>query len=141
MPLISALSNSFTAKFHRIYKVTYCLFLLGFSGGSAGKESAWSAGDLGLIPGLGRSPGEGKGYPLKYSDLENSMDWIVYGVTKSWTRLSDFHFTLLTLGRKTSISHIIWFFFLVDMMNYIEWLLYQEPLLHPLDKHQSWKPL
>ena len=46
-------------------------------------------GDLGLIPGLGRSPGEGKGYPLQYSGLENSMDYIVNGVTKSQTRLSD----------------------------------------------------
>ena len=47
---------------------------LGFPCGSAGKESACSVGDLSLIPGLGRSPGEGKGYPLQYSDLENSMD-------------------------------------------------------------------
>ena len=49
-------------------------------------------GDLGLIPGLGRSPGEGKGYPLQYSGLENSMDYIVHEVTKSRTRLSDFPF-------------------------------------------------
>ena len=47
---------------------------LGFPCGSAGKESACSVGDLSLIPGLERSPGEGKGYPLQYSDLENSMD-------------------------------------------------------------------
>ena len=46
----------------------------GFPGGSAGKESIFNAGDLGSIPGLGRSPGEGKGYPLQYSGLENSMD-------------------------------------------------------------------
>ena len=46
----------------------------GFPGGSAGKESACNVGDLGSIPGLGRSPGEGKGYPLQYSGLENSMD-------------------------------------------------------------------
>ena len=44
--------------------------------GQAGKESACNAGDLGSIPGLGRSPGEGKGYPLQYSGLENSMDYI-----------------------------------------------------------------
>ena len=61
---------------------------LGFPCGSAGKESACNVGDLGSIPGLGRSPGEGKGYPLQYCDLENSMDW----VAKSWTELSDFHF-------------------------------------------------
>ena len=67
---------------------------LGFPWGSAGKESACSAGDLGSIPGLGRSPGEGKGYPLQYSGLENSMDDIVYGVAKSRKRLRDFHFSL-----------------------------------------------
>ena len=49
---------------------------------SAGKESTCNEGDLGLIPGLGRSPGEGKGHPLQYSGLENSMDCIVHGVTK-----------------------------------------------------------
>ena len=48
-------------------------------------------GDLGSIPGLGRSPGEGKIYPLQYSGLENSMDYTGHGVAKSWTRLSDFH--------------------------------------------------
>ena len=53
------------------------------------------AGDLGSIPGLGRSLGEGEGYSLQYSGLENSMDCIVYGVAKSWTRLSDFHFVLI----------------------------------------------
>ena len=51
--------------------------------GSAGKGSACNVGDLGSIPGLGRSPGEGKGYPLQYSGLENSMDYIVHGVTNS----------------------------------------------------------
>ena len=66
--------------------------VLGFSCGSDGKESAWNAWDLGLIPGLGRSPGEGEGYPLLYSGLENSMDPVVHGVAKSWTRLSDLHF-------------------------------------------------
>ena len=64
---------------------------LGFPGGSAGKESACNAGDLGSIPGLGRSPGEEKGYPLRYSSLENSMNCIVHGVAKSQRWLSDFH--------------------------------------------------
>ena len=64
---------------------------LGFPCGSAGKESTGSAGDLGSIPGLGGSPGEGKGYSLQYSGLENSMDCIVYGVTKSQTQLSNLH--------------------------------------------------
>ena len=65
--------------------------LLGFPFGSAGKESSCNAGDQGSIPGLGRSPGEGIGYPLQYSGLENSTDCIVHGVAKSWTRLSDCH--------------------------------------------------
>ena len=72
---------------------------LGFPCGAAGKESACNAGDLDLIPGLERSPGEGKGYPLDYPGLENSMDYAVHGVTKSRTRLSDFHFD--------SIYHIV----------------------------------
>ena len=66
---------------------------LGFPCGSAGKESACNAGDLGSILGLGRSIGEGKDCPLQYAGLENSMDCIVQGVAKSWT-LSDFHFHL-----------------------------------------------
>ena len=77
---------------------TRVLCLLGFPGGSAGKESACDAGDLCSIPGSGRSPGEGNGYPLQYC-LENSMDrgawWAtVPGVTKKQTQLSDFHFPL-----------------------------------------------
>ena len=64
------------------------------SGGSDGKESACNAGDLGSIPGLRRSPGEMKGYPLQYSRLENFMDrgaWFasVHGIVKSWTQLND----------------------------------------------------
>ena len=74
----------------------HCLiFEYGFSGGSEGKVSACSAGDLGSIPGWGRSPGEGNGNPLQYSCLENPKNgepWqaTVHGVTKSWTRLSNF---------------------------------------------------
>ena len=69
----------------------------GFSCGSVGTESVptgrpgFDVGNLDLIPRLGRFPGEGKGYPLQYSGLENFMDCIVHGVTKSWTRLGDFH--------------------------------------------------
>ena len=69
-----------------------------FPGGSDGKGSAYTAGDLGLIPGSGRSPGERNGNPLQYSCLENSMDrgawWAtVHRVAKSQTRLSDFTLT------------------------------------------------
>ena len=65
-----------------------------FAGGSDSKASDYNAGDLGSIPGLGRSPGEGIGNPLQYSCLENIMDggaWqaTIHGVTKSQTRLSD----------------------------------------------------
>ena len=79
-----------------------CVFCIsteshGFSGCSAGKESACNAGALGSIPGLGRSPGEGNGYPLQYSGLENSMDSVVLTVAKSWTWLSNFHFYFIFL--------------------------------------------
>ena len=71
------------------------LVFLGFPCGSAGKESACNAGYRGLILGLGGCPEEGKGYPLQYSGLENSMDCIVQSVANSWIRLSNFHFTTL----------------------------------------------
>ena len=59
---------------------------------SVSKESACNAGDPGSVPGLGRSPGKGKGYPLQYSGLENSTDCVSQEVAKSWTQLRDFHF-------------------------------------------------
>ena len=66
----------------------------GFPGGSDGKESACSAGEPGMIPGSGRSPGEGNGYPLQYYCLEGSVDrkalWAaIHGVRKRQTQLSD----------------------------------------------------
>ena len=70
------------------------IYIWGFSGGSDGKECACNAGDLGLIPGFGRSPGERNSYPLQFSGLDNSMDCIVHRVAKSRTRLSNFHFHL-----------------------------------------------
>ena len=71
--------------------------------GSDGKESACNVGDLGSVPGLGRSPGGGHGKPLQYSCLENSMyrrTWqaTVHGVAKSWIQLSDFHFISLLIS-------------------------------------------
>ena len=76
-----------------------CFASMGFSDGSDGKASTRNAGDLGSIPGSGRSPGEGNGNPLQYSCLENSMDrgawWATdHGVTKSWTQQSYFTFFL-----------------------------------------------
>ena len=70
----------------------------GFPGGSAGKEPAHNAGELGSIPELGRASGEGKGYPLQYFGLENSTNYIVHGVAKTRTQLRDFHFTSLQGG-------------------------------------------
>ena len=70
-------------------------FLWSFLCGSNGKESICSARDLDSFPGLGRSPAEGNGYPLQYFGLENSIDCIVHGVTKSQTLLSNFHFNFV----------------------------------------------
>ena len=93
-------SKAVITKYHRlvgwgleVYK-QQIIISEGFPYGSAGKEFSCNVGDLDSIPGMGRSPREEKGYPLQYSGLENSMDCIVHGVTKSWTRLSDFHFLI-----------------------------------------------
>ena len=71
---------------------------MGFPCDSASKELTCNAGDQSSISELGRTPGEGKGYPLQYSGLENSMDCIVHRVAKSLTWLSDFHFTSLEMN-------------------------------------------
>ena len=76
-----------------------------FNGNYCGKESACNAGDLGSIPGLGRSPGEWKGYPLQYPGLENSMDCIVHGIAKSRKRLSYFHFHFQSRMRSQGSGH------------------------------------
>ena len=81
-----------------MHKIYVGIHIMGFPCGSAGKESTCNAGDLGSIPGLGRFPGKGRGYPLQYSGLENSRDYTVYGVAKSRTRLSNFHCHLYFLG-------------------------------------------
>ena len=78
-----------------------------FPCGSAGKESACNAGDLGSILGLGRPPEEGKGYPLQYPGLEKSVDCTVHGVTKSRTRLGDFHFHLINHTPTIQFSHSV----------------------------------
>ena len=79
------------------------MFFQDFPGGSDGKASACNTGDPGLIPGLGRSPGEGNGNTLQYSGLENSMDrgawWArVHGIAKSWTRLVTKTFQVVELS-------------------------------------------
>ena len=89
--------------------------------GSAGKESACNAGNPGSIPGLGRCPGEGKGYPLQYSGLENSTVCIVHGVEESRTRLSGFHFLAFSLspapGMSLSTSYIFCGSLLLDSQD------------------------
>ena len=69
----------------------FLLLFLKFPDSSVGKEPTCNARGPGLIMGLGRSPGEGKGYPLQYSGLENSMNYIVHGLAKNRTQLNDFH--------------------------------------------------
>ena len=86
-----------------------------FPGGSDGKASVCSAGDLGSIPGLWKSPGEGNGNPLQYSCLENPMDrgaWYatVHGVAKSRTQLSDFHFHFIK-GTNTFLKKRMQFYY------------------------------
>ena len=81
-----------TCYFYRYFYTILFILFMSFPGGSVGKEFACNVGDLGLIPGLGRSPGEGNGSLLQYSGLENSMDCIAHEVAKSRTQLSDFHF-------------------------------------------------
>ena len=104
----SFLSN--TSKFEHFLIMCLSNHSMGFPCGSTGKESAYNVGDLGSIPGLGRSPGEGKGYPLQYSGLQNSMDYTVHRVTKSRTQLSKFHLHFHTsLKLKLQYSgHLIW---------------------------------
>ena len=92
-------------------------FISGFPCGSAGKESACNAWDRGSILGLGRSPGEGKGYPLQYRGLENSIDCIAYRIIKSWTWLSDFHFHILFL----LLDLMYWLELLVQVWLQLEW--------------------
>ena len=95
------LFNSWVRKIHWRRARLSSPVLLGFPCGSAGKELVCNAEDLGSIPRLGRSPGEGKGYPPQNSGL----DCIVHGVTKSKTQLSDFHFTVIFAEDCTFVSN------------------------------------
>ena len=95
---------------------------MGFPGGSAGKESACNAGDLGLIPGLGKSPGEGNGYPLQYSGLENSItikfmgwqrvrhDWVTFTSLQKLLNFNSAEFKI-TFRNTWRISGMIEFWF------------------------------
>ena len=89
--------NAYFVSLHYLLFIYFLLFLVGFPDSSVGKESTRHPGDLGSIPGLGRSPVEVKGYPLQYSGLENSM---------SWRRLSDFHITFTFLIALSLFLHV-----------------------------------
>ena len=126
--IVSSFSSLFLLCFSETADALFLSFLYrSFSCGSAGKESACNVRDLGSIPGFGRSSEEGKGYPLQYSGLENSMDYVAWG-HKSWTQLSNFHLTsFMQISYSTTLWTIsisnkkaIWFlyfghFFLMDL--------------------------
>ena len=95
--LPNSLSHIYNCVLCMLYNTCVKSLTSGFPCGSAGKESTCNAGDLCSIPGLGRSPGEGKGYPHQYSGLENSMDCMVHRVRKSQAQLRDFHFHFKSL--------------------------------------------
>ena len=83
--------SNFLPQIVQCFPFPHAYWYLGFPCGLTGKESTCNSGHSGSIPGLGRFSGEGKGYPHQYCGLENSVDCIVHGITKSWTWLSDFH--------------------------------------------------
>ena len=107
-------------------KIDVICILLGFPGGSEVKASDCSVGDLGLIPGSGRSPGEGNGNPLQYSCLENPMDggawWAtVHGVTKSWTPMSDLTY-YITNCYSPNVYFFIFIFFFSKCLLFVGWV-------------------
>ena len=86
------------------------------------RESTFDTGDLGSIPGLGRFPREGNGYPLQYSGLENSMDCVFHGITKSQTGLNDFHFHFIWHDlEKIDFNYFSWWYiYIKSKRNYIK---------------------
>ena len=101
---------------------------LGFPGGSAGRESACNVGDLGSIPGLGKSPGEGKGYSLQYSGLENSMDYIVHG--HHWVTFTFNFFQFLMTAMSSYATRIFFLYsYLLIQKGYGSWILEELSLL------------
>ena len=116
---------------------------LDFSCGSAGKASACQGRETWVQSVLGRSPGEGKGYPLQYSGLENSMDYRVHGVAKRWTRLSDFHFHISPSGEWGSfLSGRGWSSFISSWFDWVLCLCSSSRLLCTRDQEMcsKWAP-
>ena len=129
----------------------FFFLIMGFPGGSAGKESTCNTRDLCSIPGVGRSPVEGNVYPLQYSGLENSMDCIVFGVAKSWTQLSDFHshraqHTLLPSLKRSQKPRFLCTFFIFKCQWLIQFFLKlnvgltqaSEPQIQPAGTSALW---
>ena len=106
----------------------------GFPHSLFGKESACNAGDLGLIPGLGWSPGEGKGYPLQYSGLVNSMDCIVCGVA-----IIDYNWRLIALQYFGGFCHT-WISYRCTCLPHPEPTALPIPSLWVVPVHQLWMP-
>ena len=126
---IKLLSVYFVKVYLGIFNVLRNEF--GFPCGSAGKESTCNTGDLDSFPKLGRSPGDGKGYPLQHAGLENSMDSRVHVVAKSRTQLSDIHFTSLhimnsyTRVLKSLVTFYCWYYLLLVKMVTVKFLFYK----------------
>ena len=91
-----------------IHSIPFANIIWGFSGSSDGKEFACNAGDTGSIPGLGRSPGEGIGYPLQYSGLENYMYCVIYGGRKDLDMTQRPSLLILTSEGKGKLVQYIW---------------------------------
>ena len=118
---VSAMEVTDFLKWYHYYYIYW-----GFPCGSAGKESACNAGDLGSIPGLWRYPGEGKGYPLQYSGLENSMDCIVHGSQRVRHDWVTFTFTYYVPGLYWVLKCIVWFDFPNNPQNTEAWCYFIE---------------
>ena len=103
-----------------MYVVHLYLFIMGFPGDLDGKESACNAGDLGSIPGLGRSPGEGNGYPLQYSCLENSKDRGVWKAIVTWVTKELDRTEQLTLTYSCIDGHLFLIFLSASFMSILQ---------------------
>ena len=112
----------------RVWPLSMIMFASGFPGGSDGKESACNAGVLALIPGLGRFPGGGNGYPLQYSCLESPMDrgaWraAIHGVTKSCTWLSNFLYVCFSISIDVPFIRLRKFTSISSLPRILIWIL------------------
>ena len=120
MPWIGNLARLTMSIEKSCFFYTWEIFLIVWGCWRTDKESTCNAWDLGSLPGLGRSSGEGKCHSLQYSSLENSIDCIVHGVAKSWTQVSNFHFHFQGLWLQV-ISFIVNFDWMGNLLV-VQWL-------------------